>query len=80
MARPYIFPDPKDRSPNEPTIALNQQKVLGIYNQHHPEDRREKVTDPVKEWFRDEANRQGWKEATFHGSVCVLSVDVEVTS
>lgn len=78
MARPFVFPDPRDRSPNEPTIALQQAHVLGNYNQTNPEDKREKVTEHVKEWFRNKALEVGWSSADFHGSVCVLTADVRL--
>lgn len=80
MARPFIFPDPKDRSPNEPTIAVQQSHVLGNYNQANPEDKREKVTEPVKDWFKGQAEDAGWSSADFHGSVCVLTADVALTN
>ncbi len=65
MARPFVYPDPKDRSINEPTYVVSQVQVLGNFNQAHPDDTREKVTDPVKQWFKDEARKLGWKSAEF---------------
>ena len=76
MARPFIFPDPKDRSINEPTLVVSQTQVLGNYNQVNADDPRERVTDTVKEWFKDEASKAGWKNSEFHGSQCVLTVDL----
>lgn len=78
MARPFIFPDPKDRSINEPSIVASQAQVLGNYNQANPSDAREKVTDTVKDWFRSTAEASGWKTADFHGSQCVLTVELEL--
>lgn len=81
MARPYVFPDPKDRSPNAPTIIANATQVLGNYNQEHrdvPEGTRAKVTDVVKKWFKDQALEQGWATAEFHGSECLLTANIEI--
>jgi len=33
MARPFVAPDPNDRSPNEPTMIASLSQVLGLYNQ-----------------------------------------------
>ena len=37
MARPYVFPDPDDRSKNEPCYIASSQQVLGLYNQDNEE-------------------------------------------
>lgn len=76
--RPYVFPDPLDRSPNHPSIIVKPADVLGNYNRAHRDDKRERVTDPVKNWFVQEALKQGWKAAKFHGSDCVLDADVKL--
>ena len=34
MARPFVFPDPNDRSPNNPSIIVSPTQVLGIYKQY----------------------------------------------
>jgi len=78
MARPFTFPDPKDRSINEPTLVVSQVQVLGNFNQTNSDDTREKVTDPVKEWFKDKAQKLGWKKVEFHGSQCVLTAELEL--
>lgn len=76
MARPFIIPDPNDRSPNEPTYIASLTQVLGLYNQENPTDKREKVTEPVKQWYGEEMRKNGWSGATFHGSQCLLEADV----
>lgn len=78
MARPFVFPDPKDRSINEPTLVVSQAQVLGNFNQSNAEDSREKVTDPVKDWFKKEAESAGWHSAVFHGSQCILTASLEL--
>ena len=79
MARPFVFPDPKDRSINEPTTVANQAQVLGLFNQtQETANRRERVTEPVKEWFLKEASSLGWATAEFHGSQCVLGAKLSL--
>ena len=34
MARPFVFPDPNDRSPNDPSVIVSPAQVLGIYKQY----------------------------------------------
>lgn len=75
--RPFVFPDPKDRSINSPSEIASSAQVLGNYNQMNSE-KREKVTDTVKDWFKAEAIKQGWSDADFHGNQCVLKVKLKI--
>jgi len=75
--RPHEFPDPKDRSPNSPTMIAKASKVLGLYNQSNPDDKRERVTEPVRDWFVKEADKEGWNDAEFHGSDCLLKAEIQ---
>lgn len=69
----YIFPDPDDRSKNNPCFIVNTKKVLGIYNQEHPDDEdMQKVTPKVQEWFKNKATDYGWDEVKFSGGQCIL--------
>ena len=77
MARPYIFPDVKDRSINSPSVIVSPRKVLGNFNKINNESRVQ-VTDVVKKWFIDEAMRRCWTEAIFHGNQCALSVNLKI--
>lgn len=72
MPRKYVFPDPDDRSKNDPSIIVSSKKVLGIYNQEHEEDDMQKVTQKVQDWFKDEAIRIGWDDVRFSGGQCIL--------
>ena len=73
MAGQYVFPDPDDRSKNDPCIIVNNKRVLGIYNQAHPdEENMQKVTQKVQDWFRDESIANGWDEVSFSGGQCIL--------
>ena len=79
MARPFVAPDPKDRSPNEPTFIASSAQVLGLYNQENSDDKRERITEPVKIWYVGEMKKIGWSEANFHGSQCVMEANVALT-
>lgn len=73
MAGKYVFPDPNDRSKNDPCIIMENKKVLGIYNQSHPdEEDMQKVTEKVQDWIKKEANKIGWDEVKFAGGQCIL--------
>ncbi|TPQ39349.1 hypothetical protein C2U71_23120 [Burkholderia ubonensis] len=76
MGRPREFPDPNDRSINDPSIIVNAADVLGYYNQEKGDDK-ERVVDSVKQWYKEEANKQGWDSAEFHGNQCVLTAEIE---
>lgn len=76
MARPRVFPDPDDRSVNDPSIIVNAEDVLGYYNQEAGEEKA-RVVESVKSWYTEEAIRQGWNSAEFHGNQCVLTADIK---
>lgn len=71
----FKFPDPNDRTINDPTTIADSERVLNLYNQENNQER-ERVTDNVKEWFTQEALAQGWNSADFHGNGCVLGVEI----
>ena len=70
------MPDPKDRSVNAPSIIASSEQVLGYYNSKNKSDKKERIVDSVKNWYKEEAIRQGWENANFHGSECLLEVTV----
>jgi hypothetical protein len=73
MGRPYSFPDPDDRSKNDPSIIVSSEHVLGIYNRESgDEDKMQKVTTKVRDWFLYRATELGWDESYFSGSQCIL--------
>ena len=72
MPRPYVFPDPNDRSPNNPSVIVSSQQVLGLYNAGNSE-RMDKVTDKVRSWFTNAAKEKGWDGAQFSGGQCFLT-------
>lgn len=68
-----FFPDPDDRSKNEPSVIISSQQVIGIYNQYNLDgDEMQRVTDKVKDWFLKYSKEQGWDEASFTGNQCIL--------
>lgn len=77
MPRPFVFPDPNDRSPNDPSIIVSPNQVLGIYRQYTGE-KMERITSKVQEWFCDQAkNKYGWDDARFSGNQCILEVKMD---
>lgn len=73
MSRKYVFPDPNDRSKNDPCTIVDSKKVLGLYNQEHNEDEdMQKVTQKVQDWFREKSEKSGWDEVSFSGGQCIL--------
>ena len=73
MAGQYVFPDPDDRSKNDPCIIVSSKKVLGIYNQEHEtEENMLKVTQKVQDWFSSKATELGWDDSKFSGGQCIL--------
>lgn len=74
MPRPYVFPDPNDRSPNKPQELVEADQILGLYNQSTGESMK-RVVAKVQDWFVAEAKRYQWDSASFVASSCVLSND-----
>ena len=73
MPRPFVFPDPNDRSKNDPNEIVTSKQVLGLFNQFHDEEEQmQRITDKVKEWFKQKAMEEGWDEADFSGGQCIL--------
>ncbi|WP_448192808.1 hypothetical protein [Azospirillum sp. sgz301742] len=74
MPRPFIFPDPRERSPNSPSIIASPQQILGLYNQIN-QGNAKYVTDNVKNWFVGMAMQLGWSAHHCSGNQIVLFVD-----
>lgn len=78
--RPFEFPDPRERSPNDPSESCAPEKVLGLYNQAEGNPRRVKICDRVRDWFDHEARQNGWMDTywpkdggTDYSAGCILS-------
>jgi hypothetical protein len=76
MARKFYFPDPNDRSANAPSVIVSKPQVIGIWNQEHPDDKMERVTERVQTWFKERAKDYQWDEAHFSGNECQLRVNL----
>ena len=74
MSRLLQFPDPNDRSLNNPSILVSSTRVLGLYRQL-TKNRESGITETVKDWFISEAKNRGWNSAHFNGMQCLLSMD-----
>ena len=74
MSRPFVFPDPDDRSKNNPAVIVTSEQVIGLYNQYNENGEEvQRVSGTVKDWFTKEAQEnQGWDDAKFVGSQCIL--------
>ena len=78
MARPFVAPDPRDRSVNEPTQVVSAAQVIGLYNQESGSEKKERVVDSVKDWYKKRMETAGWSDVVFHGNQCVLSAEVQL--
>jgi hypothetical protein len=76
MARPFITPDPNDRSVNAPSLIVSAPQILGLFNQENPDEKKERVVDSVKDWYKSRMESEGWSTVMFHGNQVVLSVNV----
>ena len=76
----FKFPKSKDRSPNQPAVFCTAERVLDLYNQRH-EKPAQRISKKVREWFFEEAHKEGWSGVRFvpevqskHGAGCMLWV------
>ena len=74
MPKPFKFPDPNDRSFNDPRVIVSSEDVLRLYNKSNDSEQ-QRVTKPVRDWFVNTAKDYGWSDATFTGSQCTLEVN-----
>ncbi len=80
MAPRYLFPDSQSRSPKSPTVLCPAERVLALYNQDSGEEA-QRISKKVREWFFDQAHRNGWHGVHFvpdvqsrHGAGCIMWV------
>lgn len=75
MARPFMMPDPNDRSYNDPAVIVSPQQVLGIVNQNSKKGKKAlNVTQEVRDEFERLADDAGWDNIEFIGQQCMLKV------
>lgn len=76
MPRKFVFPDPNDRSHNNPSVIVTSARVLAAYRKSTGEPM-EKVTKKVQdEFIRVAIEEYGWDKATFSGNQCILEADI----
>ncbi|WP_426994233.1 hypothetical protein [Methylomonas sp. CM2] len=92
MARNFKFPTPESCKLKDNAVLCTSDRILSLYNQATGKDQK-RITDPVKQWFSQEAQQNGWAGGHFlpevqsgHGAGCVLfippkeiNVEVKVT-
>ena len=78
MARKVVAPVPEDRSVNAPSFIASAPQVLGLYNQAHKDDKRERVNDTVKNWYREKMYSLGWDKVTFSGNQAILEANISL--
>ena len=76
MGRPYEFPDPKDRSVNNPHVLIERDAILGLYNQANPSNTYANLAEAVRDWFEAEAKRAGWVSVQFVDQAAVLTANI----
>lgn len=69
-----LFPDPNDRTKNDPATIVSSKQVIGIYNQLNKDGNEiQRITSDIKDWFVKEAiDNYGWDESKFIGNQCIL--------
>jgi hypothetical protein len=72
MARRYEWPDPKDRSPNNPHTLLEREAVIDLYRQGSGDESAKNLTDAIKNWFESEAKVRGWDDVTWADQSAVM--------
>lgn len=77
MARKFVFPDVNDRSANSTSIIATSDQIIGLYNQANPNDKMERVTQKVQDWFTSQATTTyQWDNAEMAGNQCFLRANI----
>ena len=69
--RPYEWPDPKDRSPNNPQVLVPAEQVRSLYNQE-TDQKAKNVSETVRTQFEKYAKDAGWEEVEWASNTAVL--------
>ena len=80
MGRPFEFPDPNDRSVNEPHVKLERREVLGLYNQTNSEIEAKRVSETVKNWIIEEGKARGFSAIDFIGNTAILGANIKLVT
>lgn len=77
MGRRHSFPDPNDRSSNDPALIVKSEAVLDLYNRFNEENMLY-VTKKVTDWVCSQAKEKyGWDDAEAIGNQCLLKANFE---
>lgn len=80
QGRPHEFPDPNDRSVNNPHVIVERNAMLGLYNQANPAKLASNVSETVRNWFEQEAGSKGWSNVVFpNPNTAVLEAKVTIS-
>lgn len=76
--KPFKFQKAAERSEAKPAVLCPADRVLNLYNQDSGKSAK-KISKKVRDWFTDEAMKDGWDAVGFipevqsqHGAGCVL--------
>ena len=75
MTDEIFFPSSKDSSKESPIVLLGKHDLLRLYNQSHSDSMEASVNPVVQDWVRKVAQHEGWKQITFTGQQCILSIE-----
>ena len=78
MARPFDFPDPNDRSVNNPHQLVERDVVLALYNQANPANPYTLLSEGIRTWFEAAAKARGWTSVQFIDQAAVLTATVSL--
>lgn len=74
-----LFPDAKDRTVNDPSVLINKQDILRLYNQAHMENQEKThITEDVKKWIGTESQKYQWWRCDFIADQCILTAKVSI--
>jgi len=80
MPRNYVFPNPQNTQMKDNAVFCSNERIITLYNQANGADRK-RMTDSIKDWFSDEARKNGWAGVNYlrdsqtgHSAGCVLFV------
>lgn len=71
----FHFPDPKDRTPNNPAVLLSSRQVAKIFSGIY-----KKSSNPewktVQDTITTTAKKEGWSRVQFSGKQAILIADL----
>ena len=70
--RRYEHLDPNDRSPNSPGVIASSTRIKALFNQAHPQDKADNVSQRVREWFESASKQCGWNGVEWVGNEALL--------